>query len=99
MNTANVTYLRDKTFAHWVAMNHMAELEASNTYPSLGRKSGEEEIGGKEWHWTAEVKNTPDKDIRRVEIEVRQERRRAAPTVTVLTGFFSRHRGTSQASQ
>jgi general secretion pathway protein I len=90
LGAANETYLRDKTFAHWVAMNRMAEIESSRIYPPLGRKTGKEEMAGREWYWTTEVKNTPDEDMRRVEIRIRQERRRSAPTITELVGFVTR---------
>jgi general secretion pathway protein I len=90
LGAANETHLRDKTFAHWVAMNRMAEIESSRTYPPLGRKSGKEEMAGREWYWTTEVKNTPDEDMRRVEIRIRQERRRSAPAITDLVGFVTR---------
>jgi len=91
MSATNLTHLRDKTFAHWVAMNQMAELQASNDYPEIGRSDGEEEMAGRDWYWTTEVKNTADKDVRRVEIVVSQEKRRDAAPLTVLTGFFTRY--------
>ena len=90
MSSSNLAHLRDKTFAHWVAMNQMAELQASDSYPAIGRSSGEEEMAGREWFWTMEVQKTPDKDLRRVEIKVRLEEKRDAPSLTILTGFFTR---------
>ena len=90
MSSSNLVHLRDKTFAHWVAMNQMAELHLSDSSPSIGRSSGEEEMAGREWYWTIEVQKTPDKDMRRVQIQVRQEERRDAPILTELTGFFTR---------
>jgi general secretion pathway protein I len=93
MSATSLTHLRDKTFAHWVAMNQMAELQASNAYPQIGRSNGEEEMAGREWYWITEVKKTPDKDVRRVEITVSLEKRRDAAHLTVLTGFFTRYSG------
>lgn len=90
MSSANLTHLRDKTFAHWVAMNQMAELQAKEGYPAIGRSSGEEEMAGREWFWTMEVQKTPDEDLRRVEINVHKEQSRDAPSLTILTGFFTR---------
>jgi general secretion pathway protein I len=89
--SANIAYLRDKTFAHWVAMNQIAELQASGAYPKLDRKSGEEEMASRDWYWTMEVKETPDKDVRRVEVSVRQEKQRDAPKLDLVTGFFTRY--------
>ena len=90
LNAANAVYIRDKTFAHWVAMNQMAELQIKRSYPSIGKKSGREEMAGRDWFWSREVKKTPDKDIRRVEIRVRLEERKDGPALTELTGFFTR---------
>jgi general secretion pathway protein I len=89
--TANAAYLRDKTFAHWVAMNQMAELQLAQTYPPLGEKSGEEEMANRTWYWSRKVKTTPDKDIRRVEISVRLENNKDAATLTSVTGFFTKY--------
>lgn len=98
VSSANLTHLRDKTFAHWAAMNQMAELQINDSFPGLGRSTGDEQMGGREWFWTMEVKKTSDKDLRRVEIKVRKERRKQAPTLTVLTGFFTRYSGESEKS-
>jgi general secretion pathway protein I len=89
--TGNAAYLRDKTFAHWVAMNQMAELQLAQTYPSLGKKNGEEEMANRTWYWSREVKTTLDKDIRRVEISVRLENNKDAAALTSVTGFFTKY--------
>jgi general secretion pathway protein I len=88
---ANAAYLRDKTFAHWVAMNQMAELQLAQTYPSLGEESGEEEMANRTWYWSRKVKTTPDEDIRRVEISVRLENNKDAAALTSVTGFFTKY--------
>ncbi len=97
VSSANLTHLRDKTFAHWVAMNQMAELQANDSFPKVGRSTGDEEMAGREWFWTMEVQKTPDKDLRRVEIKVRKEQRREAPALTILTGFFTRYSGKQES--
>lgn len=89
-STANLVYLRDKTFAHWVAMNHMEDLEATRSYPRIGRSNGSETLAGHEWFWFAEVKETPDPDIRRVEISVRSDERGEGSPLASLTGFFTK---------
>ena len=33
-NSADVAYLRDKTFAHWVALNQISEMQARQKYPA-----------------------------------------------------------------
>ena len=91
--TANLGYLRDKTLAHWVAMNQLAELDAQRRFPPVGRSSGTEEFGGREWRWEREVKETPDKDVRRVEIRVLPggDRPDGGPgALASVTGFLGR---------
>src|SRR5712671_7317464 len=51
----NSAYLRDKTIAHWVAMNQLTAMRLSQTPPAKGSSGGEVEMGGQRWHWTAEV--------------------------------------------
>lgn len=87
---SNLTYLRDKTFAHWVASNEMAILLATGEYPGTGRKRDKTEMAGEEWYWTREVKATPDKDMRRVEIRVGKEAGDGEGALAVLTGFVTR---------
>ncbi|MEN8131504.1 MAG: type II secretion system minor pseudopilin GspI [Pseudomonadota bacterium] len=98
VSSANLTHLRDKTFAHWVAMNQMAELQVNDSFPAIRRSSGDEQMGGREWFWTMEVQKTPDQDLRRVEIKVRKEQRKEVPALTVLTGFFTRYSGQQKES-
>jgi len=54
-NVDNTAYLRDKTIAHWVALNQL-ELERIRNKATNGllreEKSGTEEMAGREWHWT-----------------------------------------------
>lgn len=90
LGAANAAYLRDKTFAHWVAQNRLAEMKTKeNLWPAIGAKEGEVAMAGREWIWVTRVKNTPDPDMRRIDIEVRLEDDDLAP-VTVLTGFIAR---------
>jgi general secretion pathway protein I len=88
--TANLTYLRDKTLAHWVAANQMAALQGEPRFPAVGRSSGEEELGGREWLWHREVKETPDKDVRRIEIRVQSADAEGETPLATLTGFIGR---------
>lgn len=86
---ANASYLRDKTFAHWVAANHLAQMQTKdNPWPSRGDDDGKMEMAGREWFWTTEVLDTPDPDMRRVEIKVRMDDDEDLPAVSTLTGFI-----------
>jgi general secretion pathway protein I len=78
----NAGYLRDKTLADWVAMNRIVEMYAMNEWPDLGQRRGSVPMAGREWEWTTQVSNTPDEDIRRVEVEVRPEGEEGEPLIT-----------------
>ncbi len=88
---ANASYLQNKTLAHWVALNQLAELHVMQRWPSPGsRSTGEDEMAGQVWQWEREVIATDVADIRRVEISVSlgEERGEATP-LTTLTGYLS----------
>ena len=68
--TANTAYLKQKTYAHWVAMNRMAELQAEKEWPSVGTTSDTMEILGQEWEWIQTTTETIEPNLRRVEVKV-----------------------------
>ncbi len=90
-NTRNAMSLQERTYAHWVAMNEMAELHLSQKWPSIKTSEGSELMAKHEWFWTMKVSKTPDdKDlIRRVDIRVRSNEDDETPLVT-LTGFVGK---------
>lgn len=67
----HVQHLRDQTFAHYVALNKIAELQLSTERPVLGREEGADHLAGRDWQWTTIVSATPDEAMRRLEVEVR----------------------------
>lgn len=85
-NSANSGYLRDMTFAHWVAMNRATELEIMPEWPESSSK-GISRLAQRDWHWTLRTENTEDKNIRRYTLEVRYDADDESP-ITSLTGFL-----------
>lgn len=74
----NTAYLRDKTIAHWVALNQqeLLYLENENTNRVLrDERSGSEEMAGREWFWRIKLlkTNSSDKKFQQVEITVSDE--------------------------
>ncbi len=86
---ANAAYLRDKTFAHWVALNRATENRLAHPWPPLGSKEGVEEMAGREWSWRVKVEKTEDDYVRKMTIEVRLEKDAGTPMST-LTAFLPR---------
>ena len=68
---SNTTYLRDKSVAHWVAMNRLTEARLQRTVPAIDKTSDEVEMAGRRWRWTMEVTQTPVESIRRIDVKVR----------------------------
>ncbi len=89
-NSANAAYLRDKTLAHWVGMNVVAEQRLMGEWSDKGTKRGEEEMGNHIWYWSSAVSETFDEDVRRLDVEVRgRDERDESPLVT-LVAFLPR---------
>ena len=84
-NAGTAAYLRDKTLAHWVAMNRVVRYEISGAWPSIGDASGTSEMGDRRWYWRAHVSGTPDRDMRRLHVEVASNDRRNAPLASLDT--------------
>ncbi len=72
----SATYLKQKTLAHWVAMNEMNELLLKKTYPDLGDKKGKTTMAGHIWYWIRNTKETEDKRSRQVTFTVYSDKAR-----------------------
>ena len=56
----NGTYLREKTLAHWVAMNLITERRLQPSPPDVAETSGEVEFANARWRWTLRVTQTEE---------------------------------------
>ena len=86
-NASNLGYMRDKTLAHWVAMNHITELHINKEWLPVGTKSGSEFMANRDWYWYTKVSATADEDVRRIEISVSADDDDENP-LTTLTAFI-----------
>lgn len=68
-----VTYLRDKTFASWVALNQIAtvRLAASTQAPPSGESDGDTDFAGRKWHWHQSVNGTQVPGMAKIDVSVR----------------------------
>jgi general secretion pathway protein I len=83
--TDTTAYLERRTFAHWVAMNQFAQLQAAGLRLRKGRTQGTDEMAGLKWRWQRTVKATPDPLLVQVEFVVGRE---DEPQLAVLTGYL-----------
>ena len=86
-NVENASYLRDRTLAHWVAMNILTEIQIKAVWPSLGKKTGTTMMAEREWFWIMETSDTIDKELRRVEIKV-FHKKDDENALSLLVGFI-----------
>ena len=66
----NSTRMRDRTLAHWVAMNRLTQARLETRAPNIGKTSDEVEMAGRRWRWTMEVQETPVATMRRIDVRV-----------------------------
>jgi general secretion pathway protein I len=85
---SNSGYLRDKTVAHWVAMNQLTTVRLQKSAPSIDKSSDEVEMAGRNWKWTMEVQQTPVETIRRIDITVRPADAKEDSSLASVTGFY-----------
>ncbi|MBC7983968.1 MAG: type II secretion system minor pseudopilin GspI [Candidatus Obscuribacterales bacterium] len=85
---SNSSYLRDKTIAHWVAMNRLTELRLQKQPPARGESSGQVEMAGQRWRWQANVEQTGVASMSRIDISVAFQEADTDTQLASITGFF-----------
>jgi general secretion pathway protein I len=82
--TRQLTMLRDKTFAHWAAMNLINELRLETAFPDLGSQSGETRLAEQVFYWQRTTEKTPDTKLRRVDLQLFADAERKAPLTRLV---------------
>ena len=86
-NIDSAAYLRDKTIAHWVALNQLEliYLENGNSNQLIDReRSGSEDMAGRQWYWTVKPKETAADGFLQLEVSVRADEDDESALVTVM---------------
>jgi len=68
--TNNVSDLRTRLLAGWVAENHIAEQQARGDWLATGLQSGNDIEANIEFHWREEIISTPNSAFRRIDFFV-----------------------------
>ena len=68
---SNGAYLREKTLAHWIAMNVITERPPQSEPPPIGETSDDLDFAGRRWRWTLKVTQTQVASLRRMDVSVR----------------------------
>jgi general secretion pathway protein I len=73
---SSATYLKQKTIAHWVAMNEITQMQIEKDFPAKGEEQGKSTMAGVDWYWTRTVKETEDDNTHQVEYKVFSDKKR-----------------------
>jgi general secretion pathway protein I len=63
-------WLRDKTFAQWIAFNQLATQRLSGTLPNAGTTDGELDYAGRHWRWRQIVTDMGFPGLFRIDVMV-----------------------------
>ena len=85
--THNVSDLRDRSFATWIADNRITEIRISGEMPSVEETAGTVEYAGRRWHWVTKVSQTQVPGLRRIDVSVRREGDAEGAALVSLAGF------------
>lgn len=86
---SNSVYLRDKTLAHWIAMNRLTEVRLAQAAPALAKTSDELDYAGRRWRWTMEVQETAVESMRRIDVRVSlADAGDDGSALAMITGFY-----------
>ena len=84
----NGTYLREKTLAHWIALNVITERRLQPSPPEVSESSDEVEFAGRRWRWTMRVTQTEVESLRRMDVSVRPADAPDGSALDTVTGFY-----------
>jgi general secretion pathway protein I len=84
----NGSYLREKTLAHWIAMNVITERRLLPSPPDVTETSEDVEFAGQRWRWTMKVTQTEVESLRRMDVSVRYADRPESQAFVTVTGFY-----------
>ena len=95
-HTYSTTYLKQKTLAHYVAMNELAKIQIEKNLPSIGEGKKSTEMADHEWYWTLNVEKVinpltgqPTNDFLEVNFTVYLDEDRKN-NLTSLTSYIAR---------
>ena len=81
---SNEGYLKERTLAHWVAMNKVTELRVSGQWPNTGQLKGDASMGNADFLWTINVTAFEGGDVRRLDVRVTPEDDPDRPLSTLI---------------
>ena len=68
--TRQAAAIEDRLLAHWIALNTLTDLQASNEYLDIGTIDTTAVMAGRDWFITIAVSSTPSPAVRHLDISV-----------------------------
>lgn len=91
-SSANATvYLRDKTFAQWVALNQVERVRLSTQsgqFPGTGTSTGHVRFANRSWHWRQSIAQTQVAGVERIVVDVRPRHATRHNWYATATGYI-----------
>jgi len=83
------SHIKEKTIALWVAQNYIAETiiisKSKKKWPSTGFKFDTISMAGNKWFLKSQIKQTPDNNIRRIDVSVYSDKETENKIVSLTT--------------
>lgn len=84
---SSASYLKQKTLAHWVAVNELAQLNIEKTLPDTGEQKGSTSMANHDWYWIRKTTKLADsKNSKQVVFTVFSDKN-YQKNLTTLTGY------------
>jgi general secretion pathway protein I len=90
-SASTLVFLRDHTFAQWVALNRIATIRISGNQPQTGHSDGDIQFAGRNWHYRQEVVTTDVQGVVRIDVSVRPKEVQAGDDeawTTTVSGIY-----------
>lgn len=85
----SASYLKQKTLAHWVAVNELTQIRIAKEFPDVGDKKGETTMASNDWYWIRTTKKTEDDNARQITFTLYSDKGRTQ-NITSLIGYANR---------
>ncbi len=85
----SASYLKQKTLAHWVAVNELTQMRIDKEFPDLGDKKGSTSMANHDWYWIRTTKKTEDEDALEVTFTLYSDKD-YEKNLTSLIGYATR---------
>jgi general secretion pathway protein I len=77
-------HIKDKTLALWVAQNYVTEVSITRQWLNTGNHQQKVKMAGIEWYINNKVTQTPDDNMRRMDVEIFRDKNSEDKIITLV---------------